>query len=98
MDQRDAGLAFTYHLNSMNFTSEHVLLPTATAMLNQPGDTSSLDSGAQALAQLLQKDRLIERDVWWGWVGVVVKSGLALWQLLTLLGKFLTQMHRIRVS
>lgn len=37
-------------------------------MLNQPGNTSGLDSGAQILAQLLQKDRLIKRGDWWGWL------------------------------
>lgn len=46
---------------------ETCALPRQTAKLNQPGDTSGLDSGAQALAHLLQKDRLI--DVWWGWGG-----------------------------
>lgn len=78
-DQRDADLAFTYHLNNMNFTSEH-MCSSPTAMLNQPGDTSGPNSGAQALAQLLQKDRFIERDVWWDRVG---HDGQSLWPSLT---------------
>lgn len=72
-------------------------------MLNQPGDTSGPNSGAQALAQLLQKDRFVEREVWWGRVGhdgQVWSGSVAVAN--TLLGEFLSscgrKIHKTRVS
>lgn len=86
-DQRDIDSSPAYHFNSMNFTSKLVLLPYSYAKPVWADFRSGYRT--QALAKLLQKDRLMERQVWeWeseAWSGSVLATNTHLGEFLSLL-------------